>query len=116
MTRRTLLLFGIFLLAILLACKKRPTPAPAPGPKTTGTPLPPPALEQAPIRVNETVSTPKSGASVRVRMFVSTITSQDPIHFGFQLAPEKPIEQGHPWLSEQVDWSEALAALVFEIK
>src|SRR5262245_44980072 len=115
MTRRATL-FAAFFLVLLLACKKRSVVGPTPKPKSTSAPLPPPAPEQLPIRDNSTDSAMKFGASVRVRLFVSTLTRDDPLRFGFQLVPETPITKDHPWLSEQVDLTDVEASLVFEIK
>jgi hypothetical protein len=98
----------VLVLSSLVACKRRSAPSPAP--TTRKTAAPPPAPTQPPIRDNSTVSDPKSGVSVRVRLFVSTLTSGDPLRFGFQLAPEKAIEK------QQLDWSEAVQSLVFELK
>src|SRR5262245_45476175 len=112
MQRRVI--FAVILIFLgLLACKKSPTSGPSPTKKAAD---PPPAPPQAPIRNNATQSEFKNGAAVSVRMFVSTLTPEDPVRFGFTLVSDSPVVAGHPWLGDNVDWTESVPTFVFELK
>ncbi len=68
------------------------------------------------IRDNTAVGPFQSGAALEVRAFVSRLTPTDPILIAVKLRPEKPLENGHPWLEETIDLTGVLPNLRFEVK
>lgn len=109
--------FSAALLVTLLcvpACGKKTGPT---GRATTTTtpsqraPAPPPP-EQPPIREVSSVSEPKDGVVVNVRLFAGTITSDDPVRFALGFA-RVGAAKGAP--SETLDTSAALGGLTFEL-
>jgi hypothetical protein len=87
------------------------------GPSTTSTPSPrapaPPPPEQPPIREVSSVSEPKDGVVVNVRLFAGTITADDPVRFALGFAQVGGAPKGAP--SETLDTSAALGGLTFEL-
>lgn len=57
----------------------------------------------------------KGDATAETRLFVSKLTTNDKLHIAFQLRPDTPVELGHPWLAETVNWAEGFTTVVFEI-
>lgn len=90
--------------------------APAPTPPTSASVALPTAPPQAAIRNNATSAPGKDGASTHARLFVSTLTKNDPIQIGLMLTHDKKIEEGHPWWRASTDWNEVLGNLRFTIK
>lgn len=117
MNRRLLSLVAVLVLACPGACKRRSAGSTAPGTSSTTPTVPalPKAASQPPIRVNETLGKSSPGASVRVRLFVSTLTTEDPVRFAFQVVPV-PSTGDTPSAREELDWGKSLESLVFELR
>lgn len=114
MTRSRLALGLALLLALSpSACRKRPKPSPSSPP--TRAPPAPPIAEQPSIRNNSSEARNSAGGVVRTRLFVSRLTSNDPIRVAFELAPDGTWDKSHAWFGETFDWGEAVASFRFEL-
>jgi len=74
-----------------------------------------PAKRWPAVRDNASAGAFASGAALDVRAFVSRLTTDDPIYLAIRLRSEQPLEKGHPWHTETVDWTTELPKLAIEI-
>ena len=75
-----------------------------------------PAKLQPPLRKNVATGRAGDDAVVMVRLFVSKLSTKDPLHFLLTLQPSVPFSPGaHPWAREHLEPGSAHLPLRFEI-
>jgi hypothetical protein len=107
---------AVIAIGILISgCDKKSTgPTKSSKTSTTATKPAPAPPSQPPIRDNSTASPAKDGVITNVRLLVSTLTTKEPVRLILDFIPEKMATPADSY-REQLDGSQAIAALRFEI-